>query len=167
MAENTSFTTMTVSEKKAEITRIFFDIYTDILSIEKNVLKDSPYNDLSPTDVSILHAIGLNTPQTFEVSDALNVSKSTLTTRLANLEKKGYIHRYLDDNDKRSIRIALTERGMALYHASNESHQLLVDAFLENFDEKELNDCYTALTVNLPEAMMRLKYKYRSYMKRS
>lgn len=161
-----NFDTLPISEKKATITRVFFDAYTNILNTEKTVLKDSPYNDLSVTDVNVIHAIGLKAPQTYEVSDVLNISKSTLTTRLANLEKKGYIRRHLDEKDKRSIRIALTERGKALYHSSNESHQLIMDAILERFDSHELDTFYDALTIDLPEAIMRLKYKYRSYMKR-
>lgn len=161
------FNAMTTSEKKVTITRIFFDTYTNVMNTEKTVIKDSPYNDLSITDVNVIHAIGLKTPQTYEVSDALNISKSTLTARLANLEKKGYINRYLDKADKRSIRISLTERGKALYHSSNESHQLIIDALLERFNDEELDKFYEALTIDLPEAIMRLKYKYRSYMKRS
>lgn len=162
MNKDTEFTTLDVTTKKHILGELLMALRMQIYSIKKDVLKDSPYYDLALSDVMTIDVIGnLEAPQTKEISTTLNTSKSTFTARLHNLEQKGYIQRTCDQADHRSIRVTLTERGKSLYYANKYSHSMLTNAFMKDMNEQELNDIYTALIENVPQALFRCAHKYR------
>ena len=57
-----------------------------------------------------------------QLSSALMMSRTGMTSRLDRLEGRGLIERALDAADRRSFRIALTERGLALIDRVLEDH---------------------------------------------
>ena len=65
-----------------------------------------------------------------KLSDSLLVSSGTLTNRLDRLESKGLIERHPNPEDRRSVEVALTERGRELAdqavteHVENEQRML-------------------------------------------
>lgn len=65
-----------------------------------------------------------------ELAGSLLVSSGTLTNRLDRLEAKGLVERHPNPTDRRSVEVALTERGLALTdeavteHVENERRML-------------------------------------------
>src|SRR4051812_32572084 len=51
-----------------------------------------------------------------DLSEGLSVSTGRVATALKRLEKKGMIVRRSDPNDKRKVRVLITDRGQELVH---------------------------------------------------
>lgn len=92
--------------------------------LEDEAVKSSEFSDLSRAEIHAIMAIGTGRPKTMtHVANLLEISVSTLTTTINKLVKKGYVERLRDDKDRRIVKIALSEKGVA---AANER-----DTFLE------------------------------------
>ena len=55
------------------------------------------------------------------------VSKSTLTSNITNLEKKGYVVRFKDEKDKRINRVTLTDKAYDVLKIHDEFHREMID----------------------------------------
>lgn len=65
------------------------------------------------------------------------LSTSAMTNRLDRLEKRGFIERIVDPNDRRGLKIALTQEGFALADEIVESHVKTEDVMLEKLSADE------------------------------
>jgi len=67
------------------------------------------------------------------------LSPPAMTNRLDRLEVRGLIRRQADEEDRRAIRIALTNEGLALVDKAIESHLAVENQLLKglNLDERE------------------------------
>ncbi len=75
---------------------------------------------LNPIDLQILEIIGNGRVRTIkEIKKTLLVSGSTLTSAINRLEKKGFLKRLINDEDKRSYGLQVTEKGVSI----NENHE--------------------------------------------
>lgn len=57
-----------------------------------------------------------------ELLEMTMVSSGTMTNRIDQLEKAGYVERILNPEDRRSVLIALTEKGLATVEAAVDAH---------------------------------------------
>lgn len=114
-------------------------IYDSILRVEEKELKRSTFKDVSAKEVHIIHTISLHEHKTTSmIAKELHISKGTLTTNLDHLERKGYIQRMRNQKDRRVINIGLTHKGAVLYRAHDKFHRMLTKAFLNGFDESQI-----------------------------
>lgn len=72
---------------------------------------------ITPRQYGVLNVLwqsetGFATPK--EIANTLRLDTSTVSSALDKLQKQGLIHRSLDENDWRSIRVGPTEAGLAL-----------------------------------------------------
>ncbi len=71
-----------------------------------------------------------------EISDYFDIQKSSVSTIIKSLDKKGYIYKTTLSTDKRSAPLFPTEKGIALVNETIQEYQkiarLLVDEFGEN-----------------------------------
>jgi len=74
-----------------------------------------------------------------ELSRALNVPLSSATRIVDWLVRGGYAERLPDPDDRRIVRVTLTEAGLEMYRISNDYIQQRVEGLLQNFtsDERE------------------------------
>ncbi len=87
------------------------DIYDQIMRIEESEIKKSRFKDITAKELHLVHTIGLHDRKTTsEVARILRLSKGTLTANLNNLERKGYISRLTNQQDRRIINLALTDK---------------------------------------------------------
>lgn len=115
------------------------DIYDNIMRIEEGSIKQSRFKDITAKELHLVHAIGLHSYKTTsEVAKTLNLSKGTLTANLNVLERKGYIVRTTNQQDRRIINLGLTSKGRLLYRAHDAFHRQLVEGFLKGFDQDEV-----------------------------
>ncbi|NLW78366.1 MAG: MarR family transcriptional regulator [Ruminococcaceae bacterium] len=94
-----------------------------------------------------------------EIQDTLHISKSAVSQTLSSLEKKGYITREIDKNDRRKIAVAATPEGKRVLREALCSYDRLLSAMVErygaeNLDQliekvNELSDVYEAVKMEL------------------
>jgi DNA-binding MarR family transcriptional regulator len=120
------------------LNNLLVTVFNTILKIEEAALKESSHNQLSMTEVHTLAAIGLEKSRTMtEIATDLMINVSTLTAAINKLEKKGYANRIKSEDDRRVVRIELTENGIAILQDHERFHQKMVEQVVENLGEEE------------------------------
>ena len=101
----------------------------------RDIRKSSAMNkikNLTDIEISIINMLGKNNNIIIkEISEELQIPKSTLTSALDRLEKKNYVIRTLSPRDRRSYGLELTEEGKEV-HSEYMNYE-------NNFCEKILN----------------------------
>ncbi|MCL1820384.1 MAG: MarR family transcriptional regulator [Oscillospiraceae bacterium] len=105
-----------------EIDCAIASMWIDILmksSTTDDVGKYGQLSNYTPTEINLILLVG-NTQNMLlrEFLEILKIPKSTLTSIINRLEKREYINRVINQRDKRSFGLKLTERGkqfMELY----------------------------------------------------
>lgn len=69
-----------------------------------------------------------------ELSEGLNIMPASLSEVLMKLERKGYVARVKDENDRRFVRVRLTEEGEA---ALSEAAEEVIDPFASLSSEEQ------------------------------
>jgi DNA-binding MarR family transcriptional regulator len=72
-----------------------------------------------------------------ELSDALGIPFSTATRLVNRLDLGGYVERLIDPQDRRIVRIVLTDEGKRLYRTIHDFAQQRVQAALHRFTTRE------------------------------
>lgn len=86
-----------------------------------------------------LHYIRMQTHCTSsDLAQLFHVNKSAITALINRLEEKGLINRERDKEDRRLVHLSLTEKGEAVYKACNEKIQAVVEGFISQFSDEEI-----------------------------
>lgn len=110
-----------------------------VLQLEEQAVRESSSRDLSITEIHTLAAIGKGRPRTMtHVSNILGINVSTLTSAVNKLVKKGYAERLRDEEDRRIVRIHLTEKGVVAVEAHESFHEAMITEALSHLPEEEL-----------------------------
>ncbi len=127
------------------------NVYDSIMRIEESELRKSRFKDITAKEVHLVHTIGLHDRKTTsQVARILKLSKGTLTANLNTLERKGYVMRIANQEDRRIINLGLTSKGRLLYRAHDAFHRLLVERFLKGFDDDDIRSIKQAM-INLED----------------
>lgn len=120
------------------VNEILVRLFANILDIEEKCLKIGEFSDLSITEMHVIDNIGLTTERTMsDTAKAVKVTTGTLTTAIDNLIKKGYVERRRSSEDRRVVKIRLTEKGKAAFLSHEDFHKDLVVSALEQLDSHE------------------------------
>jgi DNA-binding MarR family transcriptional regulator len=79
------------------------------------------------------------------LSKFINMEKGSLTTLIDSLEKKDYVQRFRDPNDRRKILLSLTSKGVNQMRIIEEQSQKVFAAMITNLDENEIDEMYISL----------------------
>lgn len=122
-----------------ELKELMMDLYRHMTTDEFNSIKQfGEGRDLSYMDAVYLDIIFLNGSSTpTAISERLGIAKSAVTVRVNSLEKKGYVSRSKDENDKRSTVLTLTEKGMDWYRPMIETFDRYERILKGTFSEDE------------------------------
>lgn len=133
------------------INNALVDVYDNIMRFEEQQIRGSRFQDINARELHIVHAIGLHDHKTTsQVAREFRMSKGTLTAHLNNLERKGYIERHRNPDDRRVINLGLTSKGRLLYRVHDAFHRRLVNSFLAGMDDDDRQLIKQAL-MNLEE----------------
>lgn len=107
--------------------------------IFEKLLKANDIDDLNGAQGRILFVLWQadNLPIR-ELSQKTSLAKTTLTSMLDRMEKKGYLKRALDPDDRRQIRIVLTEKAIAMRDRYQSVSIQMNNIFYEGFSEEEI-----------------------------
>lgn len=113
-------------------------------SFLNNPRKYGKDDSLYMREVHFVVAIGPeDSPTMGEMAKRLNVTQGAVTQMAVRLEKKGYVIRTKEAQDKRTTVISLTEKGKVLcaeHIAYDQSEYLFTSRFLEQYSDKELEE---------------------------
>jgi len=79
-----------------------------------------------------------------ELSDALGIAESTTTGLVDRMVDKGLVVRESDKQDRRIVRLKLTDRGMEVYQWDFEGHVSFLSGALQSLNTKD-QDTFVAL----------------------
>ena len=117
---------------------LMVDIFNGVLTIEQTALKEGLFKDISVTEIHTIEAIGMYASRTMsEVASDLGITVGTLTIAIGNLVKKGYVQRERSDEDRRVVKIALTQKGKLAYRIHAKFHRDMIREMLKGMDSKE------------------------------
>ncbi|MDD2397850.1 MAG: MarR family winged helix-turn-helix transcriptional regulator [Tissierellia bacterium] len=120
------------------VNEILVRLFANILDIEEKCLKIGEFFDLSITEMHVIDNIGFTTERTMsDTAKAVKVTSGTLTTAIDNLIKKGYVERRRSSEDRRVVKIRLTEKGKAAFKSHEDFHKDLVISALQRLNSHE------------------------------
>jgi DNA-binding MarR family transcriptional regulator len=122
--------------------RSLMELHMQLISLFDTEFREQCDIDLSTYD-TLLHVYeaGPEGIRMTDLSEVLVVSKSGLTSIVDRLEKRGLLRRIPDADDRRAIRIAITDSGYDLFRSAAKVHMTSVEANFSNYvteDEAEL-----------------------------
>ena len=117
---------------------ILVSLFNSVLKMEEDAIKNSSKHNLSITEVHTLTAIGTGKAKTMtQVSASLKISVSTLTTAINKLVDKKYVNRFRVPEDRRIVKIELTEEGAEAVQEHERFHRKMIDDVLAELNEEE------------------------------
>lgn len=141
------------------VNEILVRLFANILDIEEKCLKIGKFSDLSISEMHVIDNIGVNRERTMsDTAKDLRITSGTLTTAVDNLIKKGYVARERSIEDRRVVKIKLTENGIAAYRSHEDFHKDLVISALQQLDSNEEALLIKVLT-NI-DVFFKNKYKF-------
>lgn len=136
-----------MKETLSAINNLMVEVFNDILAIEEDALKNGKFSDVSITEVHTIEAIGMYTKQTAsEVAKKLNITAGTLTVAINNLVKKGYVLRIRSEDDRRVVKLGLTNKGRLLFRVHEQFHKDMVKEAVTGLSEEEERILLSALS---------------------
>lgn len=135
-----------MADEYQEINQALVRVYNGILWIEEKELRESTFSDLTIKEMHAIAAITMYDHQTTsQVAQKLHLTPGTMTAMTDRLIAKGYAKRFRDPEDRRVIRLGLTNKGRVLYRAHRAFHNMMVKSFLKGMDENEQRTIHKAL----------------------
>jgi len=111
-------------------------------AVQEHMLERLHANGFADFDASYLIVVQYPGPQgerPSELAARLRMSKQALNHLLGQLERRGYLERQPDPDDKRSKRIALTPRGTRAANTIREAVAEMEDAWTHQLGPKRFN----------------------------
>ena len=131
----------------AEVLNSFLvDAFDEILKTEELALS----GDLSLREIHLIVAVCRAVDQERDnrataIAAAQGVTAGTLTTSVTSLERRGYLERRRDEQDKRAVRIYPTGKGREAERRHAAFHREMVSGVLDILDEGETLSLVRAL----------------------
>ena len=126
-----------IDNQISELSNIFheFLVFKKYLELEKRF---SNLNKFSVNEISIINMLGHNDNVILkDIIDIIKVPKSTLTGLINKLEKNNLVKRVINDSDKRSYKLELTEKGMEISKEHDEFDKFISSEMLNSLSSYE------------------------------
>ena len=144
------------------VNEILVRLFANILYIEEKCLKIGKFDDLTITEMHLIENIGFSTERTMsDTAKAVKVTSGTLTSAIDNLIKKGYVERRRSSEDRRVVKIRLTEKGKEAFKYHEDFHKDMVISALQQLNSHEEEVLIKVLS-NI-EVFFNEKYKYAGW----
>ena len=95
--------------------------------------------ELTLSQTLILLSISFDGITISDLSEKLGIDISTMTRNIQRIEKKNLVKRLPNPDDKRSIKLFLSQRGVTLSNSLNLEISASLDSILEKYDLKTSN----------------------------
>ena len=162
---------MAESNTRQTLNELLVDLFNFILYIQEKYMKEKGV-PLTMYEVHLLENVSKIKNNTIgNIADAMLVTKGTLSVNASRLIKKGYLTKYVDKDDRRVVRVEITDKAREVLKIHDEFHENLIDRALEDLnlsDNEILNPFWIILKRNIKKwrkKMMSLKLR-RQNLKR-
>ena len=106
--------------------------------LNKLVLKMTKEDGIGSSEIDLIHLVRHNPGiSQKEVGEKLNVDKGAIAKRVVSLEKKGYLYRENDVNDKRKHYLYALPKAESLKNTKVDIENIFYDWLFLDLDEKE------------------------------
>ena len=124
--------------------------YKTINELEEKKVKKNSHLNLSISELHLMEAVSGYTGEggatVTDLANEQNYTLSAATIAINGLIKKGYVSKLQDSEDKRSVRIVLTQQGEKINQVHKYIHKKLVRDLAKEFDEEEMEILIRGLT---------------------
>ncbi len=119
------------------LNELLVDMFNHILVLEEKNLQDKGVK-LSMSEVHTLENIQKSETKTMsDVARLSRVTQGTLTVAVNRLEEKGYIIRSKDKQDRRLVRLKLTQLALDVLKEHDKFHEEMIDSFISDLNIHE------------------------------
>ncbi len=130
-----------------KLNQILVDLFNNTLDLERKVVINEEFKDISMNDMHIMDTIGIESSRNMSsIAKAMGVTVGTLTIAINGLVKKGYVTRTRSEEDRRVVLIALSPKGERAYHHHEKFHLLMIKAMRNSLDNEQCQVLITALS---------------------
>ncbi|MDD6155524.1 MAG: winged helix DNA-binding protein [Lachnospiraceae bacterium] len=117
---------------------LLVNLFKDLVEIEGRCLITDEFEDITVNDMHVIEAVGVDTPRNMKtVAGLMNVTMGTLTKSVDGLCRKGYVMRERSQEDKRVIRLKLTDRGRHAFYHHEAFHRQMIENVMAQLSEQE------------------------------
>lgn len=127
-----------MNENEKTLDEILARLFITTYKIEEKVIASESQKRLSISELHVLREIGTGKTKTMsQVAEGLKISVGALTTAVTKLEKKGFVIRNRNNEDKRIVHITLTKEGIENFKLHEKFHQRMVEAAVSSLSDNE------------------------------
>jgi DNA-binding MarR family transcriptional regulator len=102
--------------------------------------------DINKTQTNILMLVNEHSEKTMtEISLMTGLEKSSFTRSVDYLVKNGFITRNSPENDRRKVKLSLTNKGKKAAKLIKNDFDIYLDSLISDFSEKEKNEFFESL----------------------
>lgn len=125
------------------LNHILVELFNEILKIEEHSITNGEFKNISLKEIHVIEAVCVCEDQNLDnsatsIATTLKITPGSLTTSVSLLEKKGYLKRKKDSNDKRIVRIYSTKDGRNAHKIHMDFHHEMVEETLKNLTSNEI-----------------------------
>lgn len=130
---------MSAAERNAtDLRKLMQDVHGVFLTVDEAVAKCGPVIDLSIQEVHLLEWLGDDGPRMMrELAEFLRLAVNSVTTVVDRLEQRGLVRRQRSEEDRRIVRVELTDVGRSTYDELSENKLAFLRAMLEALSPEE------------------------------
>ena len=120
--------------------------------------RDLDNANITMSEFILMREVAENTKESYnsmaltEVREYLSVSKAAVSQMLNSLEKRGYILREIDPNNRRNIIVILTEEGKTAFEKKNQEFYDRFEMVIRGIGEKDVSQ-FIAMINKMSDAM--------------
>jgi DNA-binding MarR family transcriptional regulator len=93
------------------------------------------------------------------LSDVLHVSRARITASLSSLRSKGFITMELCENDRRRMRVTISEDGMRYLAKKQENLRLYLKCWTERFGEDNTRELIRLINLSIDSGSKQMRIK--------
>lgn len=135
-----------MSRENRDISGRLIAVFDNIMRLEHMFILDGLEGKLSISEIHTIAAIGgEDFCSMSEVAGKLKITVGTLTVAINKLVKKGYVERHKSEQDRRIVKLRLTEMGKEVDQIHREFHRQLAEAMTQGFTEGEIQTVSRAI----------------------
>lgn len=134
---------------REQLNMFFVSTFDRILTLEEEALHKSPFTNLSVKEYHVLDGVyemeKMERNTMSGIAKKLGISIGALTTAMNTLVKKGYVCRSYPKEDRRLVKICLTDMGIHANEVHQVFHRTLIEHVSDAMSEEEIETLSTSL----------------------
>lgn len=143
---STEFPSLTPQQKSRALNELFSATFDSVLRIEEHALDNRLTAGLTIAELHTIAAIEVHGRKTMSaIAARLHVTLATVTTAVNKLEKKGYVERQRNPEDRRQVLVSLTGKGRRACRVHSMFHEKMVARALSSMDDAQTDALASAL----------------------